>query len=524
MIFTLVFVFNIYNKRRLAIMFKLRKLGVSIAIFFLFIPLSFAQKRQWVRGIVRVNTNVSAGWESFSEVAMKAEGADLGYVVFSDQFIVKAEYGIFPFRHSLKIVNNRPSIISYGIENYLDGINSADREFPDVILIPGADIAPHYYWLGVPFFNDFICNQYSEQLTVIGPASPDFYRQLPVIHNETSRFDWMSIVQLLPLILSIWGVLILWFRNSGQYQDLQGNKYAHKHRRLRMLMGILMILTGLLWTIENRPFTKKYKYDQYSDFGVRPYQETLDYIRENSEQGKCGVFWSAPEATMTDKIFGVKLSTLPYFDDILKTHGHNGFAGIYGDTAKAHQAGREWDQLLNEYLKGKRKLAPVIIGELDYHGKSRKIDFIQTVVAVEKVDADSIVQAICNGNSYAYANVGDHQLSLSDIYLHQEDKSASLGESLEFMAINEIKLKIKGKVEGLRKTKTVFDLTVICNGKAIYFKKFNAEEINLDIPLIIPEEFQNKGYIRILLKTNQAGHLFSNPIYFNKKSINDNDE
>ena len=53
---------------------------------------------------------------------------------------------------------------------------------------------------------------------------------------------------------------------------------------------------------------------------------------------------------MRDEILGVNLFTQSYFNDIIGTEGHNGFAGVYGDSRIEHRAGKGWDILLKEYL------------------------------------------------------------------------------------------------------------------------------------------------------------------------------
>ena len=86
-------------------MFNLKKWIFCLTLICLCSFVSAQNETQWRRGLVRVNTNVSAGLETFDEVALQAENAGLDFVIFSDRFLVVAEYGVFPFRHSLKAFN-----------------------------------------------------------------------------------------------------------------------------------------------------------------------------------------------------------------------------------------------------------------------------------------------------------------------------------------------------------------------------------------------------------------------------------
>ena len=492
----------------------LEQKGFIVALLFFCLISSAQVESQWRSGIVRVNTDVSAGLESFDEVAQKAADSGLDFIVFSDQLIVHAEYGIIPFEHVFKISRSRKSITSFGVEEYLAKIRKADMQFPDMVLIPGADIAPHYYWTGIPFSNTFMTNQFSEQLTVFGPLEPEFYRSLPVIHNEKTVFSSTSFLKLLPLLLVVLGMLIFFLRKKGGYTDQQGNIYDPCGKRICLFMGILFIIVGLAWTIENRPFTEGVNFDQYKNFGVSPYQQVIDYIRDNAKDGKCAIFWSAPEAKMKVKLFGAKLISIPYLNDILATKGHNGFAGIYGDALTAQKPGHEWDKLLIEYCQGKRKIKPVILGELDYHGKGRKIDLIQTVVAVDKFDADSILKAICEGKSYAYANVRKNKLIIEEISMRNKNDSASMGDTLEVAENEDVEFFIKGRIEGEDTEKNVTSITLISNGKAIRFRKTTGSDFEIKFPLKFNLNAGKKGYVRFLLETNQAGFIYSNPIFY----------
>lgn len=491
-----------------------RKWLSFVMVSFFISTLAAQQEKDWRHGIVRVNTDVSAGVTNFRDTAQLAKNADIDFVVFSDQFLVKAEYGFLPLKNVLKFSRSRPSIVTFGIDKYLEQIKQADREFPDMILIPGADIAPHYFWTGNPFSANFATNQFSEQLTIFGPTDPELYRGLPVIHNEKQVFNFDSIIKLLPFLLVIWGVVLVIRRKKGGYSDQQGNVYEHSATKKRIAAGIVMIAVGLIWTLGNSPFTQPLGFDQYRDYGEIPYQQVIDYIRQNAKEDECVVFWSAPEAKMEDRVFGVKLVSLPYLEDILRTFGHNGFAGIYGDALTAHKPGHEWDKLLLEYCQGKRRFRPVIIGELDYHGNDRKIDLIQTVVAVDKFDTDNILEAIRLGRSYAYANVGQNKLIIENINLMAGKATAGLGETLEVADNQGVVLNVKGRIEGLTRTKSISSLSVVVDGKMVNFRKVSGENFDIKVPLKVFGKSRDKHYVRFVLETSQAGFIFSNPIFF----------
>ncbi len=469
----------------------------------------------WRRGIVRVNTDIGAGTRSIDEVAGLAEEAGLDFVVFSDQLLVRCEYGAPPFRSVFKIHSTRPSVLSFGAGEYLTRITSLKDAHPRMVFIHGADIAPHYYWQGIPFSGDFECRRFSQQLTVFGPAEPGFYEAIPVIHNEGMSFGAGDFIKLLPLLLTVWGGVLLKFGGGKPYRDLQGNAYSYRPALARRISGWFLAVLGVAWTFDNRPFFAAVQFGQYADSGSAPYQHVIDHIR--GQDPDAAVFWSAPEAEMTVVVKGVRMHTLPYPEDVIGTRGHNGFAGIYGDAYTAHQPDGLWDRMLQEYCSGERVERPVVIGELDYHGDDRGIDVIQTVVRTDDFSADGIVAAIRQGRSYALAKPGAGLVSIHEAVLVQDGRSASLGQTLATVSDGSgggMTLKIRGEIDSCGESLPPSDLTLVANGNAVYFKRFNSAAFDLEIPLLIDACEVRKGYVRFWLDCGAIGRAMSNPIFY----------
>ncbi|HBC86797.1 MAG TPA: hypothetical protein DCZ94_07580 [Lentisphaeria bacterium] len=489
------------------------KFIISILFSALFPWQAFSQAQSWHPGIFRVNTTVSAGNEGIETVASKAERNGLEFVVFSDQFLVRGEYGLPPFRNILKKGMDRQSIISYGIEDYLRRIEDAGKKIPGMVLVPGADIAPHYYWKGSPFRNNLMTRQFSEQLTVFGSSDPEFYRKLPVIHNNYMFFSFSGfIVSLLPIIISAIGLLVLLSLKKTYYSDAQGNKYV-KHKILKIISGIILILLGIIWCIDNKPLSYHSGFSQYSNYGPAPYQKVIDYIRKNGGDS-AGVIWSAPEATMKDKIAGISLLTLPYLADIGQTYGHNGFAGIYGDAFHAHEPGKTWDVMLREYCSGKRTVRPVIVGEADYHGRG-DISFIQTVINSKKMDQRNVTSAILSGRSYAVSSSSGNRLVLQNATVENGICICGPGELVKFSPRFPIVLNIKGKVQTENRTeKYPGEIKIIVDGKEFSRKKINLDNFTLleQIPASEFDKGLSRHYIRFYI-SGGAGFLIANPIF-----------
>lgn len=474
----------------------------------------------WLRGIFRVNTDVSAGDESLSTVCDKAESASLNFIVVSDQFLVRAEYGIWPLRRTISSVVERKSVVEFGIERYLSLINAEDAARADLVLIPGVDVAPHYYWNGFPFTRNFKNRQFSEQLTVFGSSNPQFYRNLPVMHNETNDFSVHSILKMLPLLLVVWGIFMLFHLRVDAYRDSTGKLLSSRINKSRLVLALFLIPFGILWTFENRPFTHYLGFDQYSDKGIRPYQKLIDYVNANGGFGKAGVLWSAPEAATSITIMNTSLETKPYLSDVVMTFGHNGMAGLYGDAITALRPGGEWDAMLLEYCAGKRDVRPIVVGELDYHGRKRRIDMYQTVVRGAEKSREAIFNAIIAGRSYAYAKSANCEIELVDAYVSDGIEIARLGDTLKIAEnAKSLVAKLSLRITGKSCADKNGEIRMIVNGKLLGKKKFNGLEFSGEFPIDVKSLStggKDLGYVRFDI-SSCGGRVVTNPIFIKSR-------
>ncbi len=471
------------------------------------------------RGAFRVNSSVTSGTESVEEIAGNAEKVGLDFVVMSDQMLVKAEYGIPPFRNILKLSIRRPDAVSYGLDKYFGLIKSADAK-RDIVMIYGLDVAPGYFWTGSIFKKNLINRQFSEQLTVFGNEDPDFYRNLPVIHNDLPEKNVIKIIlKSWPLVISIFGMLVFSSAFIAYYSDRQGKKY-YRRGRFKISVGIIFIITGVLWTLDNRPMTRDLGIDIYSFQGNLPYQNLIDYVNENG--GKhTGVIWSAPEARTTNLIRRIPLHTEPYLSSVLSSMNHNGLAGIYGDAITAHLPGKEWDKMLLEHCQGTRKKLPVIVGELDYHGKTdRPIDLIQTSVFCEKTNSkperrNKIIESILAGKSYAVFKGAKSEIVLIEVKLSSGDKKAELGETLE-VGGDKITLDIRGTLSSPKEES--LDFALVMNGNLLCGKQIKASAGKFEISETFEADpgLKNKQYVRFYIRSGSSGWLLANPIFIKK--------
>ncbi|NOY74580.1 MAG: hypothetical protein GXP32_02160, partial [Kiritimatiellaeota bacterium] len=288
--------------------------------------------------------------------------------------------------------------------------------------------------------------------------------------------------------------------------------------RPRLLLALSLIVCGVVWTIDNHPFSRELGFSQYADAGTAPFQKVIDYV-ESRKNATSGIIWSAPEAEMRCVENGVALTTLPYLSDVKGTFGHNGMAGLYGDAVTALRPGGEWDSMLKEYCDGVRRTRPIIVGELDYHGRKRRIDMYQTVVRNSGKNRRSIFDAIVAGRSYAYAKPAGYGMELTSASLKSGSETAGLGDVLNISderlpLVAALSLKISGSApKGLSGR-----LKIIVNGIIVAQKMFSDKDdkdVRFEFPLeqLIESWKSGKpGYVRFDVAYGSA-RIATNPIF-----------
>ena len=97
---------------------------------------------------VHVHSTASTGELTVEALAERAEQLGLDALILTDNFSLRYEYGLWPLPGLLKQQVSFPSVLEYGIERYLDEIAAAQSRHPKLIILPGVEVAPYYYWTG----------------------------------------------------------------------------------------------------------------------------------------------------------------------------------------------------------------------------------------------------------------------------------------------------------------------------------------------------------------------------------------
>ena len=428
---------------RLAVSFILSCFFLLISWLLLVPSDLYAQELFQVTGAVHVHTDMSTGDDSLEELIRLAKGYGIDVIVLTDNHLLKFEYGLFPFRYLIRKKVEMPSVLQTGPERYLSAIEQARKRHPDMIIIPGVEALPHYYWTGSLFQKNLTMHNGQKNILAVGLERPSDYFELPVTGNHRAVFPnrWRRVVYLLPGLLLIPGIWL--FRLKRKRTD-KGRHFSVTQTRSYKWQGSALILLGLLFLMNNSSYLQTPYTPYQTDLGILPYQQLIDNV--NQQEGL--TFWSLPEAKDYHVIdYGplgqITVMTKPYPEDLILSRDYDGFGAIYPDNITLTDPGAGWDKILNEYLMGFRSRPPWGFGEIAYHGKGldkRLID-VETVFLVPHKTKEAVLSAMRQGRMYSLQRTEEYGLVLEDFSVFEEMTQK------EVFSGDELKTTEKGPVE-----------------------------------------------------------------------------
>ena len=355
-----------------------------------------------------VHSNVSTGSLSLDQIAEQAQKMGIDAVVFSENLALRYEYGLFPLRGMIRRTVTLPSVVEYGIDRYLAAVAEAQARHPGVLLVPGVEVTPHYYWTGSLPERNLTMHNSQKNLLVFGLTNPDDYRALPVPGNRGfSRYGWETLGKVWPVVLLGYAG---WLWQRKKYRQVQvGVTTMRVAGRSWVLAGLLAVVAAVLlllaWPYDSPLFSL---YDD--QLRERPYQTLIDTALQ---QGGA-VVWSMPEAVDFNvypygPLGPVTVKTDPYLVSLLQTTGYTGFGGVYQDTRMITKPGALWDQLLLQHLDGLRPTLPAVFGEIAFHRPGQagiELNQVLNVVTAKERTTAGLVEAIKAGRLYALSQAG----------------------------------------------------------------------------------------------------------------------
>ena len=462
-----------------------------------------SEERQPLLAAVHVHSTASTGELTVEALAERAEELGLDALILTDNFSLRYEYGLWPLPGLLKQHVSFPSVLEYGIERYLDEIAAAQRRHSKLIILPGVEVAPYYYWTGSILERTLTMHNAQRNLLVIGLTKPDDYRSLPASGNTSSyTFDWRGAVNGVPMLLAIPAVW-LW-RPLRRDPD---------RRSLRRAIACVLIVLAVALVANAWPLSQP-AFSSYDDrLGYRPYQALIDDVRVKGGL----VFWSMTEARdfheyAAGPLGTVTVKTEPHLESLLQTTGYTGFGGLYQDGRTAIKPGELWDRLLQLPTSEQRPI-PVLIGELAFHGftdAGKDLHRLVTVLWVKDRTAVGVLEALQSGHSYAVGDGDRHvQLRLDEfrVVCQGGTKSASVGDRLDPGGARDLMVRLS--VTAVDRGRHPVNVRVIRSGQVLAQlageTPFHVDWPDTSVPIAERMTYR--------VEITGSGELLSNPIF-----------
>ena len=428
-----------------------------------------AQELQRLPVVVHVHSTLSTGDRSLDELGRMARAEGLGGILLVENYLLRAEYGLSPFRALTRVAYEDRSVLRSGVEGFLERVDQARRGNTELLFLPGVEVIPHYHWAGSPLGRAMTLYDTQKNILVFGITDPAALRSLPATSNPYARrYDWSSLLEAAPVLLVIPGIALLFVRRARRRRVGRAIVIV---RRRRWVLGGALVLVGAVALVRGWPFTVD-RYPPYADFGVAPYQDLIDHV--NRLEGV--TVWSFPEAWDEGRraVGPVKVSwrTDAYPDDLLKTFRYTAFGALYEQTTRFEQPGGRWDRLLVEYAAGERSRAAWGIGESGFHGPAggKRLGAIQTVFLVREKTEAAVLDALKRGRLYALQRTPEASLVLTDWSVAAGDAAAVSGETLRVVEGAAIEVRLAVDVAGAGATgtgTTGLRATLVRNGSVL---------------------------------------------------------
>ncbi len=366
---------------------------------------------------IHISSTVSDGKYSIPEIIEIARLNDIKIVVLTDRDLMRWQYGLWPLRNIIKKTVESNSVFKYGIKHYLNDIRDIQEHNPDMVIIPGVESAPFYYWEGSPFDGSLKMCNWHRHILAIGLEKIADYRMLPIAGNPSALrlpFRCKDAFKFWPVLLLIIGFLCM-YKRRFKYRDLRGRALGPYSLHWR-ICGICMIIVGLLFTLNNFPY-REFIFDNYKgDLGILPYQNFINYV---NKQGGV-VFWAHPEAENIQDLGKIKIETKEYSRALLEAENYTGFSIFYDGYNRIGLPGGIWDTLLKEYCQGKRDTPVWAIAGLcfDRNGElTTRLKRLRTVLLVPELNKPEVIQALRKGRMYVSRGEESSQFILDKFFV-----------------------------------------------------------------------------------------------------------
>ena len=460
--------------------------GLVILLFFVY---SYGSDYELVPGLIDIRSTFSDGTYDVETLVRMSKERGFEVLVINDHDRMIMEYGLPPFRNIVKKKVELNSVNKQGAKAYLDSIREVQKQFPDMILIPGSESAAFYYWTGSYFKKNLTAHNHEKRILTIGMDNPGDYESLPILHNGAGT-EYTGIV--LPGIL-----LFLCSLAASIYLIRWGGFYR--------ITGVIVAVLSVAFIANSDPFRSS-PFDQYhGDQGMAPYQLLVDYVNERGGL----TFWNYPETKSGIGRKGpILVDTPPHPEALEESVGYTGFAALYGDNITVTEPGNAWDRVLTAYCEGIRSRPVWGISTSDYHEEGGgKLGNFPVVFLLREKSRKGVLEALKNGKMYACQGSYPQYTRLDEFSVSHPDGSNKgiSGDEIKLKDSPRIRISLSAAVASENKIK----VRLIRSGELI-------ETFEGTLPVQIDYEdkyFQPGKKIYYRMDMSGCGVLVSNPVF-----------
>ncbi len=464
--------------------------------------------------VLHVHTKYSGEIKySIEDIILMCKKFAIDSVIITDHDLIKVEFGIKPFHRVIKKSVEKNSVLKEKPEKYLQEIKWLNEKYPEIVIIPGIETTPFYYWSVQK--ETLILNNWHKHLLIVGIDEPQYFYNLPIIGNEyrSGRF----------VLYSLWPICLLPFL------------LILKPRLIKFLLCCIIFLVLLI----NFPY-KYLPYDQYKNYNELPYQNLINYVNLLKIKNKKNylIIWSHPEARnyqnpqLITQIKNLKIyaKTEPYPYSLLNTHNYDGFAIFAEGYRKIGKPGGLWDKMLTEYCQGKREKPVWCFSEIDFAEGSDQLNTRKNIVFVSKKSQEEILYSLSKGRFYALWCEGKKELKLENfVFVSTEnvrkdkktkffvwDSSSSVIATYGEKIFNQGKVVIDGVVKFTDDSQNDVRIYIIRNSEVINILEgktpYRINFVDENVSEVLSKETK-KCYYRIFIESNYPHMLATNPIF-----------
>jgi hypothetical protein len=142
------------------VVFALAGVAISIA--------GTADALERLPSVLHLHADLSTGDFALEQLTAMAEKQGIGALLLTENYLLRVEYGLPPFRALTRGFRDERSVLDLGIDRYLERVAQARAANPRVLIVPGVEVLPHYYWTGSPLALDMAVHETQKNMLLFG--------------------------------------------------------------------------------------------------------------------------------------------------------------------------------------------------------------------------------------------------------------------------------------------------------------------------------------------------------------------